>query len=238
MEHFKKEGISPIVNLEEENGCCYCLVEPDGERSFLSQHGAEYLFNRSWMKNIDFSSVDGIFICGLEVEEPTGDEIVDFVYEHQEPELFFAPGSRINHIPQDRMERLLGRRDKWDRGPFLHLNEIEVQLFSGESTLPEGARFIAQKTGSSVVVTLGKMGCFCLENAQETGFFVPGFPVIVKNTVGAGDAHYGALIAGLWKGKDLKESCGNANRIGAELVSGAGFFASGMRRIDRESSLR
>ena len=134
---FEKEGLTPFINLPEENGCCYCLVEPDGERSFLSHHGAEYLFDRSWMKELDFSRYDTVFICGLEVEDSTGDEIVEFVYEHPELSLFFAPGPRIKHIQAKRMEKLLGRRDSRGKGPFLHLNEQEAIGFSGKYKLEE-----------------------------------------------------------------------------------------------------
>lgn len=40
----RSEGDPDILTVvaEGENGCCYCLVEPDGERSFLSLHGVEY----------------------------------------------------------------------------------------------------------------------------------------------------------------------------------------------------
>jgi sugar/nucleoside kinase (ribokinase family) len=59
------EGIEPFVRLEEENGCCYCLVEPGGERTFLSLHGAEYRFSRSWMTNVDYSQTGGVLSAAL-----------------------------------------------------------------------------------------------------------------------------------------------------------------------------
>ena len=218
-EHLEKEGLKPFVTLEKENGCCYCLVEPDGERSFLSHHGAEYLFSRSWMGNIDMDKADSIFICGLEVEEDTGDELVAFVYENPELELYFAPGPRIRHIPPSRMERLLDRRDKRGKGPFLHLNELEALSFSGKHILAEAAEYLAVKTGNSVVITRGKQGCYCLEKAGLAGIKVPVSPVKIVNTVGAGDAHCGALIACIRKGIKLEEACFLANKAGAAMVS-------------------
>ena len=231
-EQLKKEGLEIFVSLEEKNGCCYCLIEPDGERSFLSHHGVEYHFSRSWMKNIDFSGADSVFICGLEVEEQNGSEIVDFVYEHPELELYFAPGPRVNHIPKERMENLLNRRDSRGKGPFLHLNKTEACSYSNRNLPEDSAEFLASKTGNSVVITLGEHGCYCLSEAGSEGRYIPPFTVSVVDTVGMGDAHCGAVIACLKNGMNLEEACLMANKAGASVA--------GVRNtvLDRLSALR
>jgi sugar/nucleoside kinase (ribokinase family) len=216
--HFEKEGMEAFASIDEENGCCYCLVEPDGERSFLSLHGAEYRFYRSWMEGIDYSRTGSVFICGLEVEESTGNEIIDFVYERPELELFFAPGPRIKLIPKKKMERIFNRRDSSNNGPLIHLNQTEAFRFTGKRALDEAAKFLAGKTGNRVVITLGERGCYCLEKTWREGRYVQGFPAKVIDTVGAGDAHCGALIACLKAGMGLEEACLKANRIGAAVV--------------------
>jgi sugar/nucleoside kinase (ribokinase family) len=219
-EFLEAEGITPCVSVEEENGCCYCLVEPDGERTFLSHHGAEYLFSRSWMKNIDYSQVDSIFICGIEVEDPTGGEIVDFVWEHPQPELYFAPGPRIMHIARERMEKIFARH------PVLHLNGTEALAFAARLAsapapgVEAAAEILAAHTGNTVVITLGEKGCYYREKETAQSGFVPGCAAAARNTVGAGDAHCGALIACLKQGKSLQESCEIANKAGAAAVTG------------------
>jgi sugar/nucleoside kinase (ribokinase family) len=227
-EKLVSEGITPFVELEEENGCCYCLIEKDGERTFLSHHGAEYDFSRSWMKNIDYSQVDSIFICGLEIEEPTGIEIVDFVCEHPGPELYFAPGPRITHIARERMERLFARR------PILHFSKTEARTYAGllvegksrtKNEVPsteEAAEILAERSGNAVVITLGSLGCYYRNGGDKSGSasgLVPGFPIVVRNTVGAGDAHCGALIAALKQGVSLEEACTIANEKGAQICA-------------------
>jgi len=213
---LEKEGLKPFVSLETENGCCYCLVEPGGERSFLSHHGAEYLFSRSWMDELDFSRAGSVFICGLEVEDKDGEEIIDFVFEKPDLELYFAPGPRIAKIQTERMERLLGRRDSKGNGPFLHLNELETFQYSGKDSLEDGAKFLQAKTGNSLVITLGEKGCYYL--SDKGSGYVPPFPARVLDTVGAGDAHCGPIIACLKKGMNLEEACKKANRIGAAVT--------------------
>jgi sugar/nucleoside kinase (ribokinase family) len=222
-ERLDDEGIKPLVFLEEENGCCYCLVEADGERSFLSYHGAEYLFSRSFMRNIDFSKTDSVYVSGLEIEDPTGSEIIEFVYEHPELELYFAPGPRISQIEKGRVEKLFKRRDSHCKGPVLHLNEREACYFTGKESIEAAAEFLSEKTGNALIITLGEKGCYCYDphndrNIEASGCFVPPYPANVVDTTGAGDTHCGAVIAGLRKGKTLPEACETANRIAAAVV--------------------
>jgi sugar/nucleoside kinase (ribokinase family) len=215
-EQLTAQGISPLVKLEAENGCCYCLVEEDGERSFLSLHGAEYLFSRTWMDGFDYSRTDSVFICGIEVEDPAGDEIVSFVYERPRLDLYFAPGPRINHIGKDRMARLLARRNSLGEGPILHLNETEALEFSGSNTVEGAADSLFRQTENRLVITVGARGCYYRD--AQGGAFVPGLPARVLDTVGAGDAHCGTIIACLKQGMNLRAACERANAIGAAVV--------------------
>jgi sugar/nucleoside kinase (ribokinase family) len=219
-EHLEERGIRPFVKLEEENGCCYCLVESNGERSFLSQHGAEYLFSRVWMKGRDLSKAGSVYVSGIDVEDRTGNEIVEFVYEHSELDLYFAPGPRVMHIEKGRITRLLSRKDAKGKGPVLHLNKTEACSFSGKDSVGEAALFFAEKTGNVLVITLGEEGCYCYDQgASPQGVYIPAFPVEALDTTGAGDAHCGAVIAGLKQGRPLREVCETANKIGAKRAS-------------------
>ena len=68
-EELKKKGISsPIPSPNMDNGCCYCFVENSGERTFISYHGAEYLFQKDWFDLIDPEEIDSVYICGLEID--------------------------------------------------------------------------------------------------------------------------------------------------------------------------
>jgi sugar/nucleoside kinase (ribokinase family) len=175
------------------------------------------------MRNIDFSKTDSVYVSGLEIEEPTGREIIEFVYEHPELELYFAPGPRITHIEKRRMETLFKRRDSHGKGPVLHLNEREACSFSGKDSVQAAASFLAEKTRNALVITLGEKGCYCYDcyggNTEPDGCFVPALSAVVVDTTGAGDAHCGAVIAGLRKGQTLREACETANKIGAAVVS-------------------
>lgn len=78
-EELKKRGISsPIPSPDAENGCCYCFVEKSGERSFVSYHGAEYLFEKRMVRPVDVSEIDSVYICGLEIEEKQVSTLLNF----------------------------------------------------------------------------------------------------------------------------------------------------------------
>ena len=64
--HLDREEIRvPIPRPEKENGCCYCFVEPNGERTFVSYHGAEYLFEKGWFDALNASEIGGAYFCGI-----------------------------------------------------------------------------------------------------------------------------------------------------------------------------
>jgi sugar/nucleoside kinase (ribokinase family) len=235
-EKLAEEGTAPFVELEEDNGCCYCIVEENGERTFLSHHGAEYRFSRDWFgkpwrDSFDFSECDSVYISGIDIEDPTGGEIIAFVCEHPELEVFFSPGPRFERIPQEKRETLM------NRSPVLHINEDEAYAFTANDpvffyflaksdarprqSVETSAEYLAARTGNAVVVTLGDKGCYYFNPEGETkSGFVPAFPAAVSDTVGAGDAHCGALIASLKKGLNWHDACEVANRIAADAVSG------------------
>ncbi|MBO5150517.1 MAG: carbohydrate kinase family protein, partial [Anaerotignum sp.] len=73
---LEKRGVPIYVRRPEENGCCYCVVEESGERTFIVDHGIEYTFDEQYLENIDTSSIDSVYVCGLEIEEETGWNII------------------------------------------------------------------------------------------------------------------------------------------------------------------
>ena len=79
---------------EEANGCCYCFVEDDGERTFLALHGAEYHFKKSWFDLLEKEDIDTVYICGLEIEEESGTYIIDYLKAHPDMTIYFACGPR------------------------------------------------------------------------------------------------------------------------------------------------
>ena len=190
-------------------------------------HGAEYLFSKEWFTNIDINDFDSVYICGLEVEEKTGENLVAWLEEiaYYKLQIFFAPGPRLTKIEEKLINRIFALN------PIIHLNEKEAFEFSGENQIEKAAMYIFSKTQNSVVITLGEKGALSFTKNQcdiVPAFQNQLFPKVI-DTIGAGDSHIGTLICSLKRGKTLKEACEIAN-----IVSSAVVGVSGANLLDSE----
>ena len=211
--------VKPVPLPDRENGCCYCLVEPGGERTFLSVHGAEYGFDPAWMEPWRDRRFGWVYVCGLEAEEPTGEALVTWLESAGIGRVFFAPGPRAAQIPVDRLRRILALR------PVLHLNLREAQTLAGTDRLPDAAADLFARTGRPVVVTLGSDGAAVMDGDGLRIF--PACPVDrVADTVGAGDAHAGAVLLALARGDTIDQAVAQANRAAALAVQTEGSTAA------------
>ena len=210
---LEKRGVPIYVRRPEENGCCYCMVEAGGERTFIVDHGIEYTFDEQYLENIDTSSIDSVYVCGLEIEEETGWNIITYLRKHPEYTIYFAPGSRIMEIQPDRMEAMLSLH------PIVHLNEGESLVFTGKDSAEQAARAIHAKTENPVIITLGEKGAYCYDGADHYADVVP---AVVRDTIGAGDAHMGAVIAAGRLGYSIPDALRMANAVSSAVVSREG----------------
>lgn len=217
---LKKRGFEVFVHVpDRENGCCYCLVEKGGERTFMSCHGAEYTFDKKWMESFENTDFDMVYVCGLEIEEPTGLSLIEYLEQHPKRELFYAPGPRGIQISREKTERIFALH------PILHINESEAFALSGCSSVTDAARALSERTKNTVVITLGEQGTYCLER-NGLSYLEPSKPARVADTIGAGDSHIGTLMACLSLGQDMGEAIRTANRIAAAVVEVQGASLS------------
>lgn len=220
--HLDNAGFrGPITVPDSENGCCYCLVERSGERTFLSVHGIEYSFHAEYMDAFAGERFDYTYICGLEVEETTGGELVAWLEAHPDiaGTVVYAPGPRGIEVDTDRTERILGMH------PILHLNEQEVQALAGmsgsEDRVLAAAQVLHAKTGNMVIVTRGADGVLWI-SADGSVHSAPSVPSTVVDTIGAGDSHCGAVLTGLTLGWTEEDTMRFANQISSEVVAQEG----------------
>ena len=206
--------VSMLPRAAEPNGCCYCLVDDIGERTFLCEHGAEYRFASAWMAMLGDEVYDGVYLCGLEVEEPSGEVLLDYLEAHPPRRLYFAPGPRLCHIPPARMARVFALH------PVIHINAAEAEQFTREATVANGAAALSELTGNDVVITLGSDGVYVVQHGRCR--CVPSWKVRVQDTIGAGDAHLGAIMACEAQGMCLEDAVLYANRAAAAVVSQEG----------------
>jgi len=206
----------PTPNMD--NGCCYCFVESSGERTFISNHGAEYLIYKEWLETIDISQIEAVYICGLEIEETTGPIIVDFLEKHNDIPVFFAPGPRINSISIELLDRI------FKLSPILHLNDDEAYQFTKKDKLIEAVKSLNNLTNNTVIVTCGSNGACYYENEKLN--HIDAIKVEQIDTIGAGDAHIGSIIACYYKKYNIEKSIKIANIVSSAIVETNGALLS------------
>lgn len=201
---------SPVHSEKRDNGYCLCLVEKDGERTFITLPGIECTFEKEWFDQLNVEEYNSVYVCGYEIEGEGGEQIIRFLEEHPELTVYYAPGPRIQYIGAVKHDRIYALH------PILHLNEKEAKEYTGSDDVEKAAEVLCAKTGNAVIITLGGAGVYLYEN--EIGKIVPSGKVDVVDTIGAGDSHIGAIIAMQQLGNNLETSLKAANQVSALVV--------------------
>jgi fructokinase len=105
---------------------------------------------------------------------------------------------------------------------IVKMNDEEVELLAPQLKLPTDEKefsitLIKKFDLKLVCITRGSKGCRL--TSKEESITIPGEPVQVADTVGAGDAFTAGLIYSQLSGKSLKESGEIANKIGGLVAS-------------------
>lgn len=212
--HFIENDIPILIETNQRNGCCYCLVDDTGERTFICEHGAEYFYQEKWFNQLDTSLYEQVYICGLEIEESTGDFIIDFLEKNPHFQIYFAPGPRIHYISEEKLKRIFALH------PILHMNESEILTYTKQDNLSNAAELLFQLTNRPVIVTLGAKGSYFY--CKDESLYNSGFECEVVDTIGAGDSHIGAILASRACSLPWQDCLNNANSTAAEVVSQKG----------------
>jgi ribokinase len=199
---------TPVI----DTGWTLALVEPDGERTFVTVTGADAIVGPKDLESIEYRDGDAVYVSGYDLAYPgAGAAIAGHVAGLRRDLLVVVdPGPLAADIEPDRLSEVLGRTN------VLTLNEREVRALGG---LDSVKRRLAPK--STVIVRQGASGVTVYAGEQEP-FTVPSVKVTAVDTSGAGDVHVGAIIAALARGMGWPDAILLANRAAAYAVSRPG----------------
>jgi sugar/nucleoside kinase (ribokinase family) len=222
------EGISLLRAPEPhgDTGFDVALVEPDGERTFVTSTGAET--QPGGWDAIGVSPGDAVYISGYGlVPSPDGGSADDGLgaWAAALPGgviLFADPGPLVAGIPAATMDAVLARCDWWS------CNRREAVLLTGSDDPVAAARQLLGRGPAGVLIRLGGAGCVVATADGLTE--VPAPSVHVVDTTGAGDAHAGVFLAGLAAGLDPPAAARRANAAAALAVTRAGPATAPSRR--------
>lgn len=210
MESMQSEGIEFIGRRlsDLDTGYCFTLVEPDGERSFVTYAAAEAMVTIDQLMGVEILPTDAVYISGYDLSYPTSREAVkQWILSDQADiaDIFFDPSTMVSAIDMDVIEALR------HKAYVITLNEMEFEKLSPR---PGEEALFLQRNGVRDTVLF--------ERATPTAI-VPTFAVENPiDTTGAGDVHTGALIASLAAGMDWHDAILRANKAAAYSVTQKG----------------
>lgn len=210
---LKEKGIPVILHENSfDNGWDLCLVEPSGERTFITVPGIEQHWDESWFKEINLSDYDYFYISGYEMEDPRAARVILKWLSGRKSgaRILFDASPRISHIDSATVSAILKAET------IVNANEDEISYLSSKRTLAEQAADIYRKTKTPVIVTLGARGTYLYDAGG--GRSIPAKQVKVVNTIGAGDMHCGGVLAGLQEGMTIDEAVKLSNRLSAKVI--------------------
>lgn len=213
-----RQGIDSVINdASGDNGWCLALVEPDGERTFMSFTGVENDWNDDWLARLPVTPDGLAYLSGYQLTAPCADRLVAWLADSDATALIdFGP--RIADIPADRFARIMACK------PVITVNRQEAEIVAEQHNLPSdpaslGAAWLA-RWGSPLIVRLDSDGAWYF-TPQAQGQ-IAAKPVTVVDTIGAGDSHAGGVLAGLAAGWSMAEAVTLGNAVAAWVVAHRG----------------
>lgn len=208
---MRKNNYSIVETKDEfDNGWCISLVEPSGERTFISVPGIETKMKREWFDDFTIGTYDYFYVSGYEAEGDNGFVLLDVLRKKKAgSKIIFDPGPRSPFIHPAVMQGFLAL------GVIFSINRGEALTLTGEKTMEDAGRKLCAWTSHPAIITDGDNGAIV---AGQEIVRIPGFKVNVVDTIGAGDAHTGGILAGLLCDLTLAESAYLANRIASYVV--------------------
>lgn len=217
--NLAKEGLTSLIdNASGDNGWCLALVEPDGERTFMSFSGVENAWNADWLARLDVAPGSLVSLSGYQLASSCGELLVGWLETLQEVTPFIDFGPRIADIPAPLMARIMACQ------PIISLNrqeaEIAAEAFNLRPEMPAFGEDWLQKFGSPLIVRHDKAGAWYF-SAEGQGT-AAAFPTTVVDTIGAGDSHAGGTLAGLAGGWSLADAVLLGNAVASWVVGHRG----------------
>jgi sugar/nucleoside kinase (ribokinase family) len=219
------EGIEVLLppRAGPDTGVVIAIVEPGGERTFLTAPGAEATLTAADLAAAEPAPGDTAYLSGYSfLHAANRAALVDWLGRpdgtgapgRSGTVVVFDPGPLADQIPAAALAAVLGRAD------WLTCNAREAAILSGQSDPLAAARALAAGE-RGVVVRTGPGGCLLSHGGGEP-VTVPGWAVRAVDTNGAGDTHAGVFIAALARGAAPPEAARLANAAAALSVTRPG----------------
>ncbi|MFH5822529.1 PfkB family carbohydrate kinase [Georgenia sp. AZ-5] len=224
-EALTREGVELVVPAAAgETGLVVTLVEPDGERTFVTTVGVEGRPRAEDLAAVAVRPGDVVYVSGYDLTYPGAGVVAAWAAGLPAGvRLLVDPGPLAGEIAAELLGAVLARCD------VLTINAHEAATLAANGDAgarPDTEAGPADLTalrarvppGCAVLVRVGAAGCWVSEAAGAAAVLVPSTPVRPVDSTGAGDTHTGVLAAGLLAGRPLVETVRRANVAAALSV--------------------
>lgn len=215
-----KQGISSEIHTNSgDNGWCLALVEPDGERTFMSFRGVEHQWNQQWLDKLQLTPGTLLSLSGYQLAGPCAELLVNWLESLKDVTAFIDFGPRIADIPAPLLARIMACK------PIVSLNRQEAAIAAewlsvADDDIAGICQAWLERYDSPLIVRLDKQGAW-FASSEEIALAAP-FPAQVVDTIGAGDSHAGGTLAGLAAGWSLGDAVCLGNAVASYVVSHRG----------------
>jgi ribokinase len=217
-----REGVGAFFERapEGDTGFCIVLVEPDGERTFVTSPGVEADLAQRRLADLPVAPQDTVFASGYDLSyRELGPAIAAWMARTPRSVRFVVdPGPLVATIPMQVMALVMPRASIWS------MNLREAELLTG-MTAPDAVRSHMRPglaRDALLVLRDGPRGAWISTGVDEVMRRMRAPRVTAVDTTGAGDAHSGVLIASLAAGLQPAEAVRRANAAAAISVTRAG----------------
>ena len=209
---LRTEGVEILLPArpDVDTGFVICLIDQEGERTFVTSPGAEATLGPDDVDALKPAADDVVYITGYSLMYPPNRAAISAWLPGIDATatVVVDPGPLADQIPAPTMDLMLTRAD------WFSCNSREAALITGLDDPSDAARALVRRLlrGSALVRT-GADGCLLLRDGVLDA--VPGFAVDAVDLNGAGDAHTGTFIAAMIHGLDPQTAARHANAAAA-----------------------
>ncbi|MCS2171786.1 PfkB family carbohydrate kinase [Scandinavium sp. TWS1a] len=217
--NLSRQGISSIIDTDKgDNGWCLALVEPDGERTFMSFTGVENAWNDDWLARLPRDTNGLVYLSGYQLTAPCAELLISWLETTPGVTALIDFGPRIADVPPALFARIMACQ------PIITLNRQEAEIVAEQQQLSKdiselGTAWLT-RWNAPLIVRQDKDGAWHF-SAEKCGQ-AKAFPTTVVDTIGAGDSHAGGVLAGLSAGWSLADAVTLGNAVASWVVSHRG----------------
>ncbi|HHG8773985.1 TPA: PfkB family carbohydrate kinase [Raoultella planticola] len=217
--NLSRQGMRSIIATDKgDNGWCLALVEPDGERTFMSFTGVENAWDDDWLARLPREAGGLVYLSGYQLTAPCAEKLTSWLEASPEVTALIDFGPRIADVAPTIFTRIMACQ------PIVTLNRQEAEIVAGQLQFPAETEQLGkawlERWNAPLIVRQDKDGAWYF-SATECGQ-AAAFPTTVVDTIGAGDSHAGGVLAGLAAGWPLAQAVTLGNAVASWVVSHRG----------------